>query len=840
MTSFTRKTILSLIIAFALCATARAGQPVEYYLIPHFHWDLAYKNTESGYKAIGNMLITQYAAKCEKDPDYKLILDQVPLMKAYTDRTPGGAKKLRKLAAEGRLEITGAMYVQPDLNLPDGENLIRNALYGIRWAEKNIGVRPRYLWNVDSFGQLYQMPQLAKGFGLDANVWSYDRTDIHKPATLAFTWVSPDGSSIRNQMLYPTYMGGNRLGWSYPYDRNHEWALMEDMIKTLNAKEKSQRYIIMCGGDFSPPPQSLADLARDWNANHTDSKLIVAAAADFFKADTAAMKSAPKIINTEFQVGWNGFLSNVIEDKLLNRAAENLLRQGEALHTWAKAYGAEYPHEDFERNWIYIIENTFHDEGAGSVYDPGREDLVKRQAAAMPAIRKLVSDGTAFFASGIDTAAGAPAGAQSALVLFNTLSFKRDAVAELDNTFSGDFRIADAAGNEITYQLVDGKIVFIAALPSMGWKTYYILPGKSAAFSPVEKEEPVAAGGTVTLRGPRGSFSVTLDEKADITSLTAGAARKELVAHGSLLNELCMQPDEGTDYDYAPHASKEFLEMRGRTCTGTGFEFKAVVRKGPVLTRLVSSGKTGASDVTRDVRVYSSLNRIDNIVSVDWKDEQHDLYTVFRYAGAGARTDSIPLGYIRRTADGRFPIVGWGDWGGKDLGATILTRGLSDVFKRDSTIYMTLLRSVSTLDHRLPSLAALSKGKHELRYSIVPRSGGVFSGRDPFVMSQDFNDVVPAEINEVHSGRFPAEMSFIETPQSSAATALFVDGGKTVLRILETKGSSADASVRISLPGVTKAESTNLIFENGTPAAMSRNALKIKLSPQKIQTFVLE
>ena len=109
---------------------------------------------------------------------------------------------------EGRWEIVGGMWVEPDLNMPDGESLVRQLLVGKRWYKQAYGVDVRIGWNPDSFGYTWQLPQIYKKSGVDYFVtqkmtWN----DTNQLPFKLFWWESPDGSKV---LTYFPHDYGNR------------------------------------------------------------------------------------------------------------------------------------------------------------------------------------------------------------------------------------------------------------------------------------------------------------------------------------------------------------------------------------------------------------------------------------------------------------------------------------------------------------------------------------------------------------------------------------------------------------------------------------------------------
>ena len=113
------------------------------------------------------------------------------------EKYPDMNAEIQKRIEEGRWEIVGGMWVEPDLNMPDGESLVRQLLVGKRWYKQHYGVDVRIGWNPDSFGYTWQLPQIYKKSGVDYFVtqkmtWN----DTNQLPFKLFWWESPDGSKV--------------------------------------------------------------------------------------------------------------------------------------------------------------------------------------------------------------------------------------------------------------------------------------------------------------------------------------------------------------------------------------------------------------------------------------------------------------------------------------------------------------------------------------------------------------------------------------------------------------------------------------------------------------------
>ena len=73
-------------------------------------------------------------------PDYTYTQSAAQYNEWMADKYPEMNDEIKKRIKEGRWEIVGGMWVEPDLNMPDGESLVRQLLVGKRWFQKHYGV----------------------------------------------------------------------------------------------------------------------------------------------------------------------------------------------------------------------------------------------------------------------------------------------------------------------------------------------------------------------------------------------------------------------------------------------------------------------------------------------------------------------------------------------------------------------------------------------------------------------------------------------------------------------------------------------------------------------------
>ncbi len=138
-------------------------------------------------------------------PDFRFTASSAALY-AWVERLdPAMFDEIRARVAEGRWELTGGWWIEPDCNIPGGESFVRQALYGQRYFREAFGVTARVGYAVDSFGHHAVLPQILKASGLDAYVFM--RPGPHEkglPGRL-FWWESSDGSRVLTFRIPFTY-----------------------------------------------------------------------------------------------------------------------------------------------------------------------------------------------------------------------------------------------------------------------------------------------------------------------------------------------------------------------------------------------------------------------------------------------------------------------------------------------------------------------------------------------------------------------------------------------------------------------------------------------------------
>lgn len=109
---------------------------------------------------------------------------------------PAMFAEIQERVRQGRWELAGGWWVEPDCNIPAGESFVRHGLYGQRYFRQKFGVTARTGFNVDSFGHSATLPQILKKSGIEQYVFLRPMPHERELPGRLFEWQSMDGSRV--------------------------------------------------------------------------------------------------------------------------------------------------------------------------------------------------------------------------------------------------------------------------------------------------------------------------------------------------------------------------------------------------------------------------------------------------------------------------------------------------------------------------------------------------------------------------------------------------------------------------------------------------------------------
>ena len=317
----------------------------------------------------------------ERSPDFIFNQSTAHYYAQVEDDDPELFAAIRAAVAQGRWEPIGAMWVEPDTNMPTGESLARQLLYGQRYFERAFGAASSVCWLPDCFGFSPALPQLlrqagvASFFTIKVN-WSETNRFPHD----LFWWEGLDGSSVLGHTFDNPLSGYN--GFVKPEGTAPTWANFRgkaDHDETLLAVGYGDG-----GGGVTPDMIAREVQLRDFPALPAARWSRVDA---FFERAHARAKARTLPV-------WSGeiylelhraTLTSQSGVKRRHRRAERALIVAETLASLAHLLGAAAP-ASLESLWRVTLKNEFHDILPGSsireVYEDAERELDGVIAAA--------------------------------------------------------------------------------------------------------------------------------------------------------------------------------------------------------------------------------------------------------------------------------------------------------------------------------------------------------------------------------------------------------------------------------------------------------------------------
>ena len=380
---------------------------------------------------------------------------------------PALFSEIKRYVDEGRWIIVNGWWIQPDCNVPNGESVIRQALYGKGYFMEKFGVEPTTGYNVDSFGHPGTFPMLLRHTGFSS--YTFMRPGPHEmdlPGEL-FTWQSPDGSALPAFRIQDAYNTSKR-STPLPPKIDQHYAHMD-----------KHGHAFMCfygvgnhGG--APTIENIneieARIARGENLAYSDPERF------FREADT---RNLP-VVESELQFHAIGCYSVASTLKALNRKAESLLEQAEAASALAhRTIGADYPAKRFAALWQTLLFNQFHDTLGGTSIEAACLDSERELAGVIASAEELLNaavrrlDGT--IAPPIDPT-------DATFVVMNFAGVSSSGLVEAEPWVDKDTEtprlLIDEAGKAIPFQYIDpaGKttglqrLVFPLEVPAFGYR----------------------------------------------------------------------------------------------------------------------------------------------------------------------------------------------------------------------------------------------------------------------------------------------------------------------------------------------------------------------------------
>lgn len=369
-------------------------------LVAHSHLDVAYywRRIHAVQKNLRTVLIQ--LRLMDKYPDFRYAHTQPYVYETLEKYYPEVFEELKEKVANGQFEPVGAMYVEPDCNVPSAESLIRQCLYGQLTYKRMFGKTVNNAWLPDVFGNSWILPQILRKSGVDYFVSNKMSTwnDTNRFPHNNFLWKGIDGSEVM-ACVPPTHF----ITWNMPSQIQENWEAYID-------KDKGGQTLNMFGyGDGgSGCTEEMIEMMHRFEKLSIMPKCEHTTGAEFLEKNLKNNKNLETWDGELYLEMHRGTFTTKSDIKKLNRRLEYKFRTAEILSIMRKENNREKITELYKK----LLINQFHDILPGSHIHPVFEDAMEDYREIEKELDKIIGTGSEYF---------------------NTLNFKRDALTFVPN-----------------------------------------------------------------------------------------------------------------------------------------------------------------------------------------------------------------------------------------------------------------------------------------------------------------------------------------------------------------------------------------------------------------------
>jgi alpha-mannosidase len=779
-------------------------------------------------------------------PDFKFTMSSAQAYEWMEQKYPDLFKQIQERVKEGRWEVIGGMWVEPDLNMPGGESLVRQILVGKRYFQQKFGVDVNIGWNPDSFGYNWQLPQIYKRAGLDYFVtqkllWAHDYTTF--PYRL-FWWRSPDGSRLLTYFPHDYAMGIDAATMA------NDLAFWSKSIYGDNIKIQPEMMHLYGVGDHGggPTRTMLDNAVQLMSPNVVYPKLKLSTAASFFQ-DLEKKMPDMKVPTWDGELYFQyhrGVFTTQSETKRRIRTTEELLLNTEKLASLSTLYGRAYPSDELTRDWKRLLFDDFHDimpgSGIGVNYLDAKHNLEDVGHSAQQILHASLQE----VASHINTAGpGVP------VLIFNSMSWPRNEVTEVKVQLPAPARFVEAVdrnGKIVPSQLLhmdnathEANLLIQASVPAFGYKTYYVRGATQAPSTPagVKSSSTLLENEFIRLKidPATGCMTSLFDKRSNVESLapaeTDSGGPKNSIC-GNLLQAFHDLPKQWDAWNIDADFEKQRWDI------DKADEVK-LIESGPLRGVVQIKQHFQNSTFVRDVVVTAGSPVVDIHSAVEWHERHVLLKVAFPLSAHNDKaTFEIPYGSIERPttrntpaeqAQFEVPALRWADLSDAKHGFSLLNDCKYGYDSKGNVLRLSLLRSPTWPDPEA------DQGHHEFTYALYPHPG---TWQEALTVRRGYELNYPVLIlqTEKHEGPVPDSHSFLEVrAENVVVTALkkAEDTDDLVVRFYEWAGKNGDVQLQFALH-LESAEETNLMEKRSGALNSKTGSILVPTKAYEIKT----
>ncbi|KAJ7781792.1 glycoside hydrolase family 38 protein [Mycena maculata] len=776
----------------------------------------------------------------ERYPEHRFACSQAQQYKWLEQQYPVLFERLTKQVLAHKFHPIGGSWVENDANMPSGEALVRQFLFGQRYFEAKFGARCETAWLPDSFGLTGALPQLIRGAGMKyffTQKLSWNNINNFPHST--FNWVGIDGTQVLCHMTpVDTYTAQATVGDVNRAVTNH---------KNLESSDTSLLVFGNGDGGGGPLPKMLENLRRMRAVTNTHRELppvnmghSVDEFFDYLAESTKAGAALPNWHGELYLEFHRGTYTSHGSIKKGNRHSEILLRDVEHVATLASLTGGKkyvYPKQTLNDAWEKVLLNQFHDVLPGSAIGMVYDDAEKLYEEVREDGEKMLDDALDVILGGAQRLGPATAIASlDRIVAYNTTFFPRREVVRLP--LAGGSAALKAQVAQVSADGTEGYAVVHCAGGARPAAVAATPITEAWGFTPVS----VYTNGSDHFVLRNSTVQLTIS-KGRITSLVDVQMKRELVQKGATGGLVIFEdrPNFWDAWDVEIHHLEKATQLE--------FSNVSVVAQGPLRASVRAEVLYGQStiSVTISLDAVPASTKLDSRSMfrfdawVNWH-ERHEFlkFELPLNIHSDNATYETQFGHVQRPTHknttwdmAKFEVCGhkYADLSEYGYGVAILSESKYGFACQGNILRISLLRAATEPD------AEQDQGEHTFSWAVMPHKGHFLESDVPTaaylfnspLYIRSLKEGASARVLETTNSPFSihgAPNVFLETVKRGEDDSLKAGGTTSViLRLYEAFGGHAQMQLRISGGlGVEAAYETNLLEDvaEDTPLALFR------------------
>ena len=727
-------------------------------------------------------------------PEFIFVASSSAFYEWVEQSDPAMFAEIQQRVAEGRWQLVGGWWIEPDCNIPSGESFVRQGLYGQRYYKEKFGKTARVGFNVDSFGHAGTIPQILKKSGIPYYTFLRPMPNEKGLPSRLFWWESDDGSRVLTFRIPFEY-----LSWGKELDAH---------VARCAAEVKAPYTEGMCfygvGNHGGGPTRQNIESIRRLQDGKDGPELVFSSPEAFFDSVAAKKDIEYPVVHSDLQNHAQGCYAAHSGIKRWNRLAENRLLTAEKWSVLASLVNNQSYPCDFGRAWKSVLFNQFHDILAGTsleqAYDDARDTYGEAIAIADRALNLAVQS----FAFNVKIEHEDDA--MRPLIVFNPHAWPVKANVEIEMyKWKPEAVLVDDSGTPVPHQQVTSttttdrvRLAFTADLPALGYRVYRLQPsGTPGQFTTVQATDSTLENSRFRLEiDPATGFVSRLFDKRVNVEVFGGPAAVPVV-----IEDLS---------DTWGHDTFKYDKVIGQ------FEAYSVklAEHGPVKSIIRVMSRYGASSLVQDFTMYPDRDQIDVAVTVNWQEQAKLLKFRFPvYVEFMRVTHEVAYGHNELKANGEeSPFQSWVDLSGMSrrtqtaYGFSLLNDGKYSLDVKVREIGMTVVRSPAYA-HHIPAQvdpannpSHIHQGIQRFNYAMLPHAGSWEQAGTVHRAAELNHPPVSLRATFHPNGVLPQSDSFIDVQPSTVVVTVLKqaeDSDDLIVRAYETTKTATRATITL-------------------------------------------